>query len=115
MNMEWEYAHVTSHFDIKWENAWLSILLQLEVQYLHDYAGISASVGLTATPIINFSGVFGTNLAAIGTDVAYDTNTGAFTKYNAGISYTNADVIAALTLWVVHFYQFKSSCFLFII
>ncbi|PWA89708.1 outer membrane protein porin [Artemisia annua] len=71
---------------------------KLELQYLHDYAGISTSVGLTATPIINFSGVFGTNLAALGTDVAYDTKTGAFTKYNAGISYTNADVIAALTL-----------------
>ncbi|GJS57216.1 mitochondrial outer membrane protein porin of 34 kDa [Tanacetum coccineum] len=71
---------------------------KLELQYLHDYAGISTSVGLTANPIINFSGVFGTNVAALGTDVSFDTRTSAFTKYNAGITYSNADVIAALTL-----------------
>nr|GEU42795.1 mitochondrial outer membrane protein porin of 34 kDa [Tanacetum cinerariifolium] len=71
---------------------------KLELQYLHDHAGISTSVGLTANPIINFSGVFGTNVAALGTDVSFDTRTSAFTKYNAGITYSNADVIAALTL-----------------
>ncbi|KAI7742403.1 hypothetical protein M8C21_022891 [Ambrosia artemisiifolia] len=71
---------------------------KLELQYLHDYAGISTSIGLTANPIVNFSGVVGTNLAAIGTDVSFDTKTGNFTKYNAGISFANADLIAALTL-----------------
>lgn len=71
---------------------------KLELQYLHDYAGISTSIGLTANPIVNFSGVVGTNAAAIGTDVSFDTKTGNFTKYNAGISFTNADLIAALTL-----------------
>ncbi|GKE56191.1 mitochondrial outer membrane protein porin of 34 kDa [Tanacetum coccineum] len=71
---------------------------KLEVQYLHDYAGICASVGLTANPIVNFSGVVGTNIGAFGTDVSFDTKTGNFTKYNAGLSYSNADLIAALTL-----------------
>lgn len=65
---------------------------------MHDYAGISTSIGLTANPIVNFSGVVGTNLAAIGTDVSFDTKTGNFTKCNAGISFSNADLIAALTL-----------------
>ncbi|XP_071710324.1 mitochondrial outer membrane protein porin of 34 kDa-like [Rutidosis leptorrhynchoides] len=71
---------------------------KLELQYLHDYAGICTSIGLTANPIVNFSGVLGTNVTAIGTDVSFDTKTGNFTKYNAGISFTNADLVAALTL-----------------
>ncbi|XP_076912618.1 mitochondrial outer membrane protein porin of 34 kDa-like [Bidens hawaiensis] len=71
---------------------------KLELQYLHDYAGISTSIGLTANPVVNFSGVLGTASAAIGTDVSFDTKTGDLTKYNAGISFSNADLIAALTL-----------------
>jgi len=71
---------------------------KLELQYLHDYAGICASVGLTANPIVNFSGVAGTSIGSIGADVSFDTNTRNFTKYNAGLSYSNADLIAALTL-----------------
>lgn len=71
---------------------------KIELQYLHDYAGISTSIGLTANPIVNFSGVLGTNIAAVGTDVSFDTKTGNFTKLNAGFSFSNADLIAALTL-----------------
>ncbi|KAK9054007.1 hypothetical protein SSX86_025082 [Deinandra increscens subsp. villosa] len=71
---------------------------KLELQYLHDYAGISTSIGLTANPVVNFSGVLGTNSTAIGTDVSFDTKTGNFTKYNAGISFSNADLIAAFAL-----------------
>ncbi|XP_059284290.1 mitochondrial outer membrane protein porin of 34 kDa [Lycium ferocissimum] len=71
---------------------------KLEVQYLHDYAGICTSVGLTANPIVNFSGVVGTNILALGTDVSFDTKTGDFTKCNAGLSFTNADLVASLNL-----------------
>ncbi|XP_076954411.1 mitochondrial outer membrane protein porin of 34 kDa-like [Bidens hawaiensis] len=71
---------------------------KVELQYLHDYAGICASVGVTANPIVNFSGVLGTNIASIGADVSFDTKTGDFTKYNAGLSFSNADLIASLTL-----------------
>ncbi|KAL6960718.1 Voltage-dependent anion-selective channel protein 1 [Sarracenia purpurea var. burkii] len=71
---------------------------KLELQYLHDYAGISSSIGLTASPIVNFSGVVGTNGVAVGTDVAFDTQTGNFTKCNAGFSFSNADLIASLSL-----------------
>lgn len=70
----------------------------MELQYLHDYAGISTSVGLTANPIVNFSGVIGTNQLALGTDLSFDTKTGNLTKCNAGVSFSNADLIAALTL-----------------
>ncbi|MBA0640789.1 hypothetical protein Goklo_023693, partial [Gossypium klotzschianum] len=65
------------------------------------YAGISSSIGLTANPIVNFSGVLGTNVLALGTDISFDTKTGNFTKCNAGFSFTNADLIASLALYVV--------------
>ncbi|KAK3015283.1 hypothetical protein RJ639_006921 [Escallonia herrerae] len=71
---------------------------KLELQYLHDYAGISTSVGLTANPIVNFSGVVGTDAISLGTDVAFDTKAGTFTKCNAGLSFIQHDLIAALTL-----------------
>lgn len=70
----------------------------MELQYLHDYAAISTSVGLTANPVVNFSGVIGTNLVGLGTDLSFDTKTGNFTKVNTGLSFSNADLIAALTV-----------------
>ncbi|XP_030954170.1 mitochondrial outer membrane protein porin of 34 kDa [Quercus robur] len=71
---------------------------KVELQYLHDYAAISTSVGLTANPVVNFSGVIGTNLVGLGTDLSFDTKTGNFTKVNTGLSFSNADLIAALTV-----------------
>lgn len=73
-------------------------LSQVELQYLHDYAGISTSIGLTANPIVNFSGTIGTNVVALGTDLSFDTKSGNFTKCNAGVSFCNADLIASLTV-----------------
>ncbi|KAK2657979.1 hypothetical protein Ddye_011031 [Dipteronia dyeriana] len=71
---------------------------KVEIQYLHDYAGINTSIGLTANPIVNFSGVIGTNLLSLGTDLSFDTKTGNFTKCNTGLSFCNEDLIASLTL-----------------
>uniref|UniRef100_A0A0D3G7S3 Legume lectin domain-containing protein n=1 Tax=Oryza barthii TaxID=65489 RepID=A0A0D3G7S3_9ORYZ len=36
--------------------------------------------------VFSFSGVFGTGAFAVGTDVAFDTASGNFTKYNAGLT-----------------------------
>uniref|UniRef100_A0A0E0M0C4 Chorismate-utilising enzyme C-terminal domain-containing protein n=1 Tax=Oryza punctata TaxID=4537 RepID=A0A0E0M0C4_ORYPU len=71
---------------------------KFEVQYSHDYAGVSASIGLTANPVVNLSSVFGTKALAVGADVSLDTATGNLTKYNAGLSFTNDDLIASLNL-----------------
>ncbi|KAL0408667.1 UNVERIFIED_CONTAM: Mitochondrial outer membrane protein porin of [Sesamum radiatum] len=71
---------------------------KVELQYLHEYAGISTSLGLTAKPIVNFSGVAGNHKAAFGTDISFDTATGNFTKCNAGVSFTTSDLIASLIL-----------------
>lgn len=70
----------------------------MELQYSHEHAGISTSLGLTATPVVNFSGVAGNSTAIFGTDVTFDTASGDFTKYNAGVSFTTSDLIASLTL-----------------
>ncbi|PHU27652.1 Mitochondrial outer membrane protein porin of 36 kDa [Capsicum chinense] len=66
---------------------------KLELQYLHEYSGISTSIELAANPIVNFSGVVGTNVLSLGTDVSFDTKLGTFTKCSAGLSYTNDDGI----------------------
>ncbi|CAA7031346.1 unnamed protein product [Microthlaspi erraticum] len=71
---------------------------KIELQYLHEYAGISTSMGLTSSPIVNFSGVVGTGGVAIGTDVAFNTESGDFKHFNAGLSLTKDDLIASLTL-----------------
>ncbi|XP_057770582.1 mitochondrial outer membrane protein porin of 34 kDa-like [Salvia miltiorrhiza] len=71
---------------------------KLELQYLHEYAGLSSSVGLTANPIVNLSVVLGNNKLALGSDASFDTKEGAFTKCNFGASFTNTDLIAALSL-----------------
>ncbi|CAN0924151.1 Mitochondrial outer membrane protein porin of 36 kDa [Linum grandiflorum] len=71
---------------------------KVELQYQHEYLGINTSIGLTASPLANFSGVVGNNMVSLGTDVCFDTASGNFTKLNAGLSYTSADLIAALTL-----------------
>ncbi|KAL2335554.1 hypothetical protein Fmac_016767 [Flemingia macrophylla] len=71
---------------------------KVELQYLHDYAGISTSVGLTANPIVNFSGVVGTNVFALGTDLSFDTKIGELTKFNAGLNFTKDDLVASLTV-----------------
>ncbi|CAF2084824.1 unnamed protein product [Brassica napus] len=68
------------------------------LQYLHNYAGICTSVGLTTSPIVNFSGVVGNNVLALGTDVSFNTQSGDFKHFNDGFSFTKDDLIAALTL-----------------
>ncbi|CAK9313293.1 unnamed protein product [Citrullus colocynthis] len=71
---------------------------KVELQYQHEYAGISTGIGLTASPIVNFSGVVGNDKLSLGTDLSFDTASGNITKLNAGLSYTHSDLIAALTL-----------------
>ncbi|GJM94058.1 hypothetical protein PR202_ga10670 [Eleusine coracana subsp. coracana] len=74
---------------------------KLELQYLHEYAGLNASIGLNSNPMVNLSGVFGSNELSVGVDVSFDTATSNFTKYNAALSVTNPDLIASLHLGLV--------------
>ncbi|KAK8485584.1 hypothetical protein V6N13_029463 [Hibiscus sabdariffa] len=71
---------------------------KVELQYQHEYTGISTSIGLTASPLVNFSGVVGNNFVAVGTDLSFDTASGNITKLNAGLNFTHSDLIASLAL-----------------
>ncbi|XLR57482.1 hypothetical protein S83_008154, partial [Arachis hypogaea] len=42
--------------------------------------------------------VVGTDVLAIGSELSYDTKIGEFTKYNAGVNFTKADLVASLTV-----------------
>ncbi|KAK8604395.1 hypothetical protein V6N13_099339 [Hibiscus sabdariffa] len=71
---------------------------KVELQYQHEYVGISTSIGLTASPLVNFSGVVGSNFVTVGTDLSFDTSSGNITKLNAGLNFTHSDLIASLAL-----------------
>ncbi|KAK8484350.1 hypothetical protein V6N11_049624 [Hibiscus sabdariffa] len=71
---------------------------KVELQYQHEYAGISTSIGLTSNPLVNFSGVVGNNFVTVGTDLSFDTASGNLTKLNAGLNFTHSDLIASLAL-----------------
>ncbi|XP_019167197.1 PREDICTED: mitochondrial outer membrane protein porin of 36 kDa-like [Ipomoea nil] len=71
---------------------------KVEIQYLNEYVGISTSIGLTASPLVNFSGVVGNNSLALGSDLSFNTATGNFIKCDAGMSFSSSDLIASLTL-----------------
>ncbi|KAI5415779.1 hypothetical protein KIW84_040990 [Lathyrus oleraceus] len=68
---------------------------KVELQYLHEYAGISSSVGLKANPIVNFSSVIGTNALAFGADISFDTKLGELTKSNAAVNFVKDDLIGS--------------------
>ncbi|ERN07300.1 mitochondrial outer membrane protein porin 6 isoform X1 [Amborella trichopoda] len=69
---------------------------KLEVQYLHDRAAINSSIGLTPTPLLEFSAAVGNGEVSLGGEVAFDTATASLTKYNVGIGLTKEDYSAAL-------------------
>ncbi|KAG8493172.1 hypothetical protein CXB51_010538 [Gossypium anomalum] len=71
---------------------------KVELQYRHEYAGISTGIGLTAKPLVSFSGVIGNDCVSVGTDLSFDTASGNFIKLNAGLNVTHSDLIASMTL-----------------
>ncbi|PPS07234.1 hypothetical protein GOBAR_AA13412 [Gossypium barbadense] len=70
---------------------------KVELQYRHEYAGISTGIGLTAKPLVSFSGVIGNDSVSVGTDLSFDTASGNFIKLNAGLNITHSDLIASMT------------------
>eukprot|EP01018_Ginkgo_biloba_P002932 Gb_12595 [translate_table: standard] len=71
---------------------------KLDLQYLHEHAGFSSSIGLTPKPIVDFSGAIGSDVLSVGGEVGFDTASGLFTKYNAGIGITKPEFSAAIAL-----------------
>ncbi|KAH7405312.1 hypothetical protein KP509_15G065100 [Ceratopteris richardii] len=69
-----------------------------ELQYKHDYAGVSVNVGLTPSPLTEISAVVGNKGVTFGGEIGFDTASGSLTKYDAGLSFTKPDFTAALFL-----------------
>lgn len=71
---------------------------KVELQYKHDYAAVSTSVGLTPAPLTELSAVIGSREVGLGGEVGFDTAGGCLTKYNAGLSFAKPDFTASLLL-----------------
>uniref|UniRef100_A0A0C9S6F9 TSA: Wollemia nobilis Ref_Wollemi_Transcript_15001_1301 transcribed RNA sequence n=1 Tax=Wollemia nobilis TaxID=56998 RepID=A0A0C9S6F9_9CONI len=71
---------------------------KVDLQYLHDLVGLSSSIGLTPTPIVEFSGTVGSDEISVGGEVGFETASGAFTKYSAGVGITKPEFSAAVIL-----------------
>ncbi|MQM03482.1 hypothetical protein Taro_036270 [Colocasia esculenta] len=71
---------------------------KLEVQYFHDHAGVAGVVALKQSPTVDFSATLGAHGIVFGAEAGFDTSSGAFTKYNAGLSFTKSDYVVAVTL-----------------
>ena len=83
-------------------NPWLVFIYpQLELQYLHNHAAINSGIGLNPAPLLEVSAVIGDKTLGLGGEVAFDTTSALFTKYNAGISFSKSDFSAALILYVL--------------
>lgn len=61
---------------------------KLEIQYFHDHATLTTNIALGQSPIVDVSTTVGTPSIAFGAEAGYDTKSGTFTKYNAGVSVT---------------------------
>ncbi|XP_027126373.1 mitochondrial outer membrane protein porin of 36 kDa-like [Coffea eugenioides] len=70
----------------------------VEVQYLHDFAGITMGASLTRSPVVNFSSVLGTSSYNIGTAISVDTLLGQLSQWDAGLSLNTRFLSAAVTL-----------------
>ncbi|CAM6039059.1 unnamed protein product [Sphagnum compactum] len=71
---------------------------KLELQYRQDYAAITGTIGLTQSPIVEATGVVGSDGFAFGGELGFDSTSGNLTKYNAGLSFIKSDFNASLIL-----------------
>ncbi|KAL3748367.1 hypothetical protein ACJRO7_009583 [Eucalyptus globulus] len=77
---------------------------KVELQYLHDYAAVTAGTGVIANafrgydPIISFSGVVGSTPISLGADLVYDVSAKTFNRFDAGLSLRFSSVVASVTL-----------------
>ncbi|CAL9062939.1 mitochondrial outer membrane protein porin 5-like [Musa acuminata AAA Group] len=71
---------------------------KLEVQYFHDHASFASVVALKHSPIVELSGTVGTRGVAFGAEASFNTASGDFTKYSAGVGLTKPDYSASIIL-----------------
>jgi voltage-dependent anion channel protein 2 len=71
---------------------------KVELQYRQDYAAITGSIGLKPSPIVEATGVVGSDGFAVGGELAFDTASGNLTKYNAALNYIQPGFNGSLIL-----------------
>ncbi|XP_047336361.1 mitochondrial outer membrane protein porin 2-like [Impatiens glandulifera] len=71
---------------------------KLEVQYFHHHATFTTAVALKQLPVLDISLTIGAPTFAIGAEAGYETSSGNFSKYTAGISITKPDFSASIIL-----------------
>ncbi|XP_038975798.1 mitochondrial outer membrane protein porin 5-like [Phoenix dactylifera] len=71
---------------------------KLEIQYFHHHASFTTAVALKQSPVVDLSGTVGAHGIAFGAEAGFDTASGSFTKYSAGISLGKPDYNASIIL-----------------
>ncbi|XP_052206163.1 mitochondrial outer membrane protein porin 2-like [Diospyros lotus] len=92
---------------------------KIEVQYFNYHATFATAVGLNQSPTVDVSATIGTPTIAFGAEAGYETTSGKFIKYTAGLSVTKPDSCASVILgdkgdtirasYVHHFDQLKKT------
>ncbi|KAJ8427614.1 hypothetical protein Cgig2_010876 [Carnegiea gigantea] len=69
----------------------------LEVQYFHHHATFTTALSsLSKSPIVDVTATLGTPTIAFGVEAGYDTTSGAFTKYTAGVGVSSQNHVLQL-------------------
>lgn len=71
---------------------------KLEVQYFHDHATCTTAVALNKSPVVDVTATLGTPTIAFGVEAGYDTTSGTFTKYTAGVGVSKPESCASIIL-----------------
>lgn len=71
---------------------------KLEVQYFHHHASLSSALALKQSPTLDLSATVGSHGIAFGAEAGFDTASGAFTKYSAGVSLKKPEYDASLII-----------------
>lgn len=72
---------------------------KVEVQYFHHHAALTTAVSsVNKSPAVDVSATIGTPAIAFGAEAGYDTTSGEFTKYTAGVNVANEDWHASIIL-----------------
>ncbi|RRT64149.1 hypothetical protein B296_00037895 [Ensete ventricosum] len=96
-----QYKYKNTLIDVKVDtnsNVCLLSPYLLEVQYFHDHASFASVVALKQSPIVELSGTVGTRGIAFGAEASFNTASGDFTKYSAGVGLTKPDYSASIIL-----------------
>ncbi|KAG5535504.1 hypothetical protein RHGRI_023317 [Rhododendron griersonianum] len=92
---------------------------KLEVQYYHYHGTFTTAAALNQSPVVDISATIGTPTIAFGAEAGYETTSGKFSKYTAGVSVNQPDSCASIILgdkgdsirasYVYNFDQLKKS------